>query len=698
MRLTTTLSGHALMQDNDGWWCYAYISDDGERICSGCRVGEDVPYEVEYRSLDIPYKALSASATIRRKLSAAHNTDNVIHRIMSKTETKSDIVPVKHGIVILAEFKDVRFKYKKEDFTALLTQKGYSRNNAKGSAKEYFDDQFGGKIEFRFDVSDPVTLSGNRAVYGANTSDGNDTAPAEMVIEACRLADESIDFSLYDDDNDGTVDNVFVFFAGGDEAEGAGEDCIWSHAWYIYSGAGQNLNLDGKKIDRYACTSELSRLYSAPDNFSDVFTSIGSFCHEYSHTFGLPDFYDTDYEGSGGNTAGLWLWTSLMDGGNQNDRGNCPPYFNAMEREILGLSVPVVLSRNGTYELEPIHVSGSTYRIDTDHPDEYYLLECRSGEGWDSHIGGSGMLVYHIDKSNRSSGVSELYGEDIAAINRWLYTNEVNCRPDHQCADLIEADRRLDHFSSFEEETFQSLYRNVSGIFFPNSGEDKILRDRIPFWSGMQGDLELSNIKKQNGKITFSVNGLEGLEPPKPSGLSIETFSNAVIISFESNRYSFEGEATVEWGLTGREMEAIRVKPYERGKYVTVLEGLESGNKTYSVNISFEEDGIKGEILTTSFMTKRKPAVDWPYIHLTGVSRNSDGSFPSGARLPLIVYNTEDAAEISWTFNGRTISRQGNGYYTVTESGVLEACITYEDGSQERICKEIIIKNEEEEK
>jgi len=690
MKLTTTSNGNAIIQDNEGWWCYAFIDENGKRTNSGCRIGDSIPQEIEIRSRNIPYAALTMAAA-RRRSAVAPCKPFSLKEMLS---TRSEEVPVKHGLVILAQFKDVSFEYGREDFIALLTREGYSANNAKGSAKEYFDDQFGGTVDFRFDISEPVTLSGVRASYGGNTASGDDIAPAEMAIEACRLADEQIDFSLYDDDEDGFVDNVFIFFAGGDEAEGAGEECIWSHAWYIQSGAQYTLQLDGKFIDRYACTSELSRLYATADNYTDVFTSIGSFCHEYAHTFGLPDFYDTDYEGSGGNAAGMWIWTSLMDGGNQNDRGNTPPYFNAVEREILGLSEPVTISRDGTYELEPLHMKGMTYRIDTDHEKEYYLLEYRSGEGWDSHIGGSGMLVYHIDKSNRTSGMSELYGEPISAEYRWLYTNEVNCRPDHQCADLIEADNRQDAFSGLDDEAFRSLYSNISGIFYPNAGADRITSDKLTFWSGNQGNVEISNIKRLNNKISFSISGISGSEPPKPVGIRCESFMNTAIIQFECNRLPFDGEAVIEWGRPGKDTESVKVKAYESGKYAVVIDDLESGNKTYSVNISFEDDGIRGEIVTVSFMTKRQPAVQWPYIYLSSVSRNDDGTFAKGAKLPLVIYNAAEAAEISWEYNGKPINRQGDGYYSVMESGILKAHVIWDDGAEDTIIKEIIVTEE----
>ena len=54
------------------------------------------------------------------------------------------------------------------------------------------------------------------------------------------------------------------------------------------------------------------------------------------------------------------------------------------------------------------------------------------------------------------------------------------------------------------------------------------------------------------------------------------------------------------------------------------------------------------------------------------------------------MYNASGAAEIEWSFNGRPISVGGNGYYTVTESGTLKAHITFTDGGETYIIKEII--------
>lgn len=700
MKIVTTSQGHAVMQDSEGWWNYAIYDTNGRKTGTGWRVGSYTPEDVMHASRIIPFGALRANARAKRMYVSRTDEVPILSRVISQQGTTKgdDPAPVKHGLILLAQFKDVKFTYSREDFVRLLTQEGYNLNGASGSAKEYFDTQLNGTIEFDFDVSDIVTLPSVMAFYGGNDSNDNDKAPEEMIADACRLADPEVDFSLYDDDNDGTVDNVFVFFAGGDEAEGVGSDCIWSHAWYLYRGAGKNLVLDGKLIDSYACTSELSRIHTSSSDYRDVLSGIGTFCHEYFHTFGIPDMYDTDYEGSGGITAALWGWTSLLDAGCYNNHGNTPPNLNAIEREYLGVSSPVIISEDGGYALDPIHKSGKYYRIDTDVENEYYLLEYRTEEGWDRYIGGKGMLVYHIDRSDRPSGKSEYYDMEITAMQRWEYTNEINCRPDHQCADLIEADMRRDSFAESDKDSYSMALQNIRGIFFPNGDVNSLTADGRPgitFWSGEPAKPSITNIRENDKGVSFNVIGFSDTElPPSVIGIRTEAFMDAAIIRFESDR-PFDGNAVITWGRTGHVQDTVIVTSYELGKYSVTLEGLQPDNKTYTAEIYFESSGITGEPASTSFMTKKTPVVSWPFIYMNGVRKNDDGTLPEGSRLPLRAYNTADAAEITWEFNGKTIRTAGDGYYTVTENGILKAHIIWMDGSEETLMKEIIIGKED---
>ena len=536
--------------------------------------------------------------------------------------------------------------------------------------------QFEGKVKFEFSVSDIVTLSRNLDYYGGNVSSTDvsesDRNPEDMIIEACRLVDDEVDFSLYDDDGDGEVDNVFVFFAGGDEAEGAGDDCIWSHAWYLRDGAGKNVNFDGKIINRYACTAEMTRYQTSDGTIKQRLAGIGTFCHEYSHTFGLPDMYDTDYEGSGGESEALWGCTSLMDTGNQNNGGFTPPYFNAIEREILGMSEPELIDADGVYRLEPINESGRCYRINTDVEGEYYLLECRSDKGWDAHIGGSGLLVYHIDKVDRPAGYSDSYHMETTAALRWNLYNEVNCRPDHQCADLIEAVPGAE---------------NIRNVFFPLEGADAVDRMRMAYWSGDVSKMSLTGIRFDGEDIVFNVIGASAeTTPPDPVSMSYEKFQDAAIVTFECSRI-YSGDAYVSWGQTDRLTENVILSPYAEGKYALVLDGLVP-RTSYTVSVLFKMGEVTGKTGTISFMTSSDTG-GLPYIYLRYVKRNPDGSFPKDSRVPLRMYNAVGAEEIEWTFDGIPVKVDPDGYYKLEKSGTLKAVVHWEDGSRDIVVKEI---------
>ena len=672
-RIKTTASGQAVVQDSDGWWCYAAYGDDGSKISSGWKVGSDTPADILAAATRIPYQALALRARESRLRMAEHAEGPIFKRMADRQTvmTRSGSEPViKHALVILAEFKDVKFEYGKDDFINLLTEEGYSVNGATGSAKEYFDAQFNGLMEFEFHVSDIVTLPKERAYYGGNDDDGDDKNPAEMAADACELADDEIDFSLFDDDGDGKVDNVFVFFAGHDEAEGGAEECIWSHSWVV-AASGSRLYLDDVEISRYACSSELTLTFDSSGKAHEYITGIGTFCHEYSHTLGLPDFYDVDYEDSGGVAAGLWGSTSLMDGGNYNNLGNTPPNYNAIERMIAGISEPVTLAKSGMYSLQGIGSSNRFYKIEDADPDIFYLLECRVEKDWDAHIGGSGMLAYRIDLSRGDFG-------------RWELYNEVNVDPESQNADLMEADGRQDKFLTTND--YHSSFKNIAGVFYPH-GSTEIASESLGF--------SITSIKKDKlGGISFAFIGDDiPVIPPSAVNIATDVFADAVIVSFDSS-YPFEGAATVSWGRYGQEQETLEVLPYASGKYSLILEGLEP-SKTYDIDIRFIDGGIEGGKSHIAIATRRMPDVQWPYIYLGSMKRHEDGTFARGSKFPLVIYGATGAAEIRWKFNGRPITREGDGYHTIYESGILQAEIYWEDGSVDKVMKEIKISEEE---
>ena len=682
VKIYMTADGCAIGQGPDGWYYYASYDADGIKDRTEFKVGEQVPPDVKAKSRIIPYDILGARRAEYGMQKNGSGRESLLYRTKAARgiATRSgNEVTEKHGIVILAQFSDLKFKenHTRESFVALLTEQGYSQDGASGSAIDYFNDQFKGQFSFSFEVSDIVTLPHGYAYYGANDKNEQDIRPAEMIAEACRLADSQIDFSRFDDDGDGEVDNVFVFFAGGDEADGAGEDHIWSQAWYVRDGAGIDLTLDGKVINRFACTSELRRTDTGNHY---VFASIGTFCHEFSHTLGLSDYYDTDYELSGGEAKAMWRSTALMDAGNFNNGGNTPPNLNAAERDELGIFEAVELTP-GTHVLEPVDISGQYYKAETGNEGEYFLFECRAEKGWDEYIGGNGLLVYHIDKSGNESGFSAAYG-NLSAKERWLY-NEVNCNPAHQCADLVEAYPQAG---------------DVSQVFFPYLSGSTEISSFTPItspafvsWNGADSPVAITDIEKDGDNIVITVVEYTG-KLAVPVNVRSDIFQDAAIISWEASS-DFATAGVIRWKKSSgsEEYEERTIEAYDGNRYSYVIDGL-TPITPYKCEVYFTADGISGTPVSCNFTTKNKRSDNYPFIYLKYVEKNDDGTYPAGSRFPLRLWNAYDAEHVIWYMDGKEISVDASGYYIPEKSGTMKAEIFYEDGSKGIVTKIIKIK------
>ena len=338
--------------------------------------------------------------------------------------------------VILIGFDGQAFSKTNAEFQAMLSEPGYSVNNAIGSVWDYFNDNSFGAFTPQFEVLGPVTLDNNISYYGQN-SGGEDLRPELALVHAAQQLDESVDFSRYDNDGDGFVEFVIFYYAGYDEARGASASSIWSHAWalsnstYISTSDQQNVSddrtFDGVKLEKYFCTSELS------GTSGSTMCAIGTTCHEFAHTLGLPDFYDTN--GSTNGSAANMYSLDIMASGNYNVNSTTPPYFNAEELTEIGwLSAIPELSIAGSYTLQPVNRPGASsyyaYMTKTSVANEYFVYETRSGQRWDAGIP-TGLMVYHVDKSKNS-----VSGNTASAL--WG-ANMLNAYSAHPCCYVVPA-------------------------------------------------------------------------------------------------------------------------------------------------------------------------------------------------------------------------------------------------------------------
>lgn len=570
---------------------------------------------------------------------------------------------VRNCLIIPVEFEDMKMQASHKNFQRLVF--------GEDGVKTYFDDQFLGQQEFHFQVSETLPLPHKRSYYGKNYN-GKDRNAYKAVVDACRKAHENgTDFSALDGDGDGYVDNVFLIAAGEDEADGGGEDCIWSHAWFL-SRNDACIVLDGKTVDSYAITSEMKRRSSGKMGF----TGIGPICHEYSHTLGLKDMYDTDGGGCGGTSEGLWKTSALMDRGHLNNDGRTPAGYNAIDRDMLGIGKPEKL-KPGKYVLEPISKNGRYLRYDSGKDGEYYLIECRSNIGWDRYIDGRGLAIYHIDKSDNEAGASSISGETVTAAERWE-NNEVNCNPEHECAMMIPAKPS----ASSSGEVFWP-YGNFRA-FTPETEQP------FRFWDGSPARLGITDILQAGDNVEFTVIQTGSITPAKAEITRKDIFQETAIIQWASN-VDDAGAAHVSFTSGDLPPKEIEVNAYAPRKYALRMDGLKPST-TYSMKISFRNGTGPHKETSTRFTTKSIYRDGHPFIYLDESQRNEDGSFIAGASIPLCVFNMNNALAVEWFMDGRSIIPGDDGYYHISRSCTLTAKITDMDGTIDYIRKELAVR------
>lgn len=307
--------------------------------------------------------------------------------------------------VLLVEFPDVPFTVDNpyDIFNKYLNQEELFDRNVEpivgrnyGSVKRYFKDMSFGQFDPQFDLYGPVCLPENLKHYGGGSASSENMN--DLFKHACQLLDSLVDFSQYDQNNDGNVDLVYIIYSGYSASWGGNStDCIHPKSGVITNG----LVVDGKKVKRYGVNNELNanpEIQQAQKKL--LINGIGLFVHEFSHCMGLPDIYpSTTSKAYQSIDHGLDRW-SVMDGGTYTHNGYYPTAYTCWERERLGWLTIDTLSSPSMVTLKPVNDGGKAYRIlnendETGH--EYYLIENIQKKGWNEKLTGNGMLVYHVD-------------------------------------------------------------------------------------------------------------------------------------------------------------------------------------------------------------------------------------------------------------------------------------------------------------
>lgn len=304
------------------------------------------------------------------------------------------------ALVILAEFQDTTFTIQdtKKVFTNYLMNEDhfsdtrYGQNQNYKGVRGYFKDCSYGQFTPFFDVVGPIKLPRKHAIYGA----GNDRMDL-LLADACAAVDDLVDFAKYDANNDGIVDLVYIIYAGHSANY---HDNKVSNIWPKSGTITISNKFDGKSIRRYGVSNELNGSDKTSKNNKKI-NGIGLFCHEFSHTLGLPDIYAYHTDAENQDDQGMEFW-DLMDGGTGVRGGRVPASYLAWEREVMGWMKIDELKKDSSIEnLKSIDNGGKAYKIvNPNNSNEYIVLQSMQkgawNQGWGDGTYGKGLLAYRV--------------------------------------------------------------------------------------------------------------------------------------------------------------------------------------------------------------------------------------------------------------------------------------------------------------
>lgn len=297
-------------------------------------------------------------------------------KIRTRTAEKAPLFGNLKVAVILVDFSDKPMNQSKKRFEDLFFSQGVIPT---GSVKEYYTEVTGGLVNITGQVVGPYRMPRKLSQYAHGDSGTGNALPNARTLaeDAAKAANAYINFSPYDNNNDGYVDAFVVIHAGpGAEVTGSSND-IWSHKWVLP----KVYNADGTHIYAYLTVPEDCEL--------------GVCAHELGHLlFGFPDLYDVDY-----TSEGLGDWC-LMAGGSWNNNGATPAHPCAWCKMQQSWVTTVQQSTNkANVTINDVKTGKTIYRLwkDGGPGNEYFLVENRTKKNYDKFLPNEGLLIYHID-------------------------------------------------------------------------------------------------------------------------------------------------------------------------------------------------------------------------------------------------------------------------------------------------------------
>lgn len=492
--------------------------------------------------------------TVRR--AAARSASEPLTQIDATFPSKGE----RRLLMLLINYADTKPVYSREDFDAYMNQEKFG---GIGSFRDFYLQNSYGALDITTTVSRWVTLSQPKSYYGA---DGAVT----MIAEALSMLEKELDLRQFDNDGDGVLDGLAVIHQGaGQEASGNTSD-IWSHSSVIY-----NMTFGGVQVRSYTIQPEL--LAS-----TGRMSTIGVMCHEFGHNLGAPDFYDTDYSGSGGEYGGTGVWDLMGSGAWNGDRGDRPAGINMWQKIQLGWVTPHMLTETtDVRSLPAASESPEAYRFDTTVKGEYFILENRQQSGdFDIALPYHGLIVYHVS-------------EDL--IDRNIIANTLNAAYPQSIYTVCAA-------SGIDPSADYPIYGNVDGGMAPFPGTEGItaFNDRTrPSTKSVNGRFSYKALADiaENADGTVGFRFIVEEAPASPANLAAQVV---------------KGTVTLTWDVPEGATAPVSYRVFRNGTMLTESDATQYVDRESAglLSVNYEVDAVypDGLISPSSSVTMRLPA------------------------------------------------------------------------------------------
>ncbi|MFH1010035.1 MAG: M6 family metalloprotease domain-containing protein [bacterium] len=345
----------------------------------------DLVMRVRAIEMTVPYPMSHRAELLARGVDAPQGLDLSAKRGASGRLDDTDM----RVLILLADFTDQPYQTGATYFDSLIF------GNQIGKMRHYYHEVSYNEFHVlpgpgQYPSQIGWTLMPHTYAYYVNGNYGFGSYPRNaqgLVVDLVQAVDPYVNFTVYDNDGNSTVDGLMVVHTGpGAELTGSRDD-IWSHAWAV-----PTQYVDGVAVSGYSMEPEYWQ------HSGDM--TCGVYCHEFGHQLGLPDLYDYDYDSEG---VGKF---SLMAGGSWNGNlGSRPAHIEAWGKTRVGFAAATVLSAGTTGISVPAsEYTPTIYRVwrgGVGTGPQYFLIENRGPYGYDAAMNGiKGLFIWHIEEAS----------------------------------------------------------------------------------------------------------------------------------------------------------------------------------------------------------------------------------------------------------------------------------------------------------